>query len=137
MERPRAVTNLALILGLIGVSALGGVINLPFGQPLQVAPQFLRTDAVTTGRLIFGAATIYCGVTLIAAYSLWRMRPWARSAYLWFVVSIASYMVIFCYLIRIPTPFALGLVFFGVLCGGLYLGWRVVTRAFPSGRAAL
>jgi hypothetical protein len=137
MERPRAVTNLALILGLIGVSAVGGVINLPFGQPLQVAPQFLRTDAITTGRLIFGAATIYCGVTLIAAYSLWRMRPWARSAYLWFVVSIASYMVIFCDLIRIPTPFALGLAFFGVLYGGLYLGWRVVTRAFPSGRAAL
>ena len=137
MERPRAVTNLALILGLIGISALGGVIGIPFGQPLNVAPQLLRLDPGPTSWLIFACAAIYCGTTLVAAFSLWRMRSWARTAYLCFVASIVGYMVIFIFLIRIPTPFALEILFFGVLFAALYLGWRVINRAFPAPRAAL
>ncbi len=137
MERPRAVTNLALILGLIGISALGGVIGAPFGQPLNVAPQLLRLDPGLTSWLIFASAAIYCGATLIAAVALWRMRPWARIAYLWFVACIIGYMAVFCFLIRIPSPLGIGVIFFGLLGGALYLGWRVVGRTFPARHRAL
>jgi hypothetical protein len=78
MHRPRAITRLALLLGLLGISALGGVIAVPFGQPLPVAPQLLRADPSVTSWLIFVAAAAYGVATLVAAFSLWQMRPWAN-----------------------------------------------------------
>jgi hypothetical protein len=137
MSRPRAITQLALIQGLLGISAAGGVLWLPFGQPLPVAPQLLRADPKMASWLISIFALAYLGTTLIAAAALWRMRPWARVAYLWFVASIVGYMALFCFLIRIPSPLGIEVIFFGFLGGALYLGWRVVGRTFPAHHGAL
>jgi hypothetical protein len=137
MSRPRAITRLALLLGLLGISAVGGVIGFPFGQPLPLAPQLLRADPTVTSWLIFVAAAAYGAATFIAAGSLWQMRPWARIAYLSFVACLVGYMALFCFLIRIPAPLSIGVIFFGLLCGALYLGWRIVGRTFPARHGAL
>jgi hypothetical protein len=137
MDRPRAVTRLATILGLIGVSAFGGVVGFPFGRPLPVAPQLLRTDPTAASWIIFIFASIYCAATLISAFALWKMLPWARAAYLCFVAAIGCYLIVFSSLIRIPSAFFIGVAFYCLLCGALYWGWLVVRRAFPGRRVAL
>jgi hypothetical protein len=81
VRSPRSVRTLALILTLIGVSAAGGVLLIPWGQPLPVAPQLLHADPLLASWLIFSAATVYCLATLTCAYALWRMASWAPRAY--------------------------------------------------------
>jgi hypothetical protein len=137
MERPRTVTRLAAILTLIGISAFGGIVGIPFGKPLPVAPQLLRADPTVASWIIFIFACVYCAATLTAAYSLWKMLPWARIAYLCFVAGIGCYLIVFSYLIRIPSAAFIGVAFYSLLCGGLYWGWVVVSRAFPGQRVAL
>jgi hypothetical protein len=137
MERPVAVGNLAKVLVVIGISALGGAVGFPLGKPLPVAPQLLRADPTTTSWIIFVLACIYCAATLVAAFALWKMRPWARAAYLGFVASIACYLMGFTFLVRIPAPVFIGVAFYGLLCGGLYWGWIIVRRAIPGSRVAL
>ena len=137
MQRPRSIYRMSLVLTLIGVSALGGIVGTPWGQPLPVAPQLLRADPRTASWLIFMAAVIYCVATLICAFALWRMRPWTPTAYRWFVASILFYMLLFLYLVRIPAPIGLAVTFFGLLGAALYWGWRIVRTAFPSDQRAL
>jgi hypothetical protein len=137
MQRPRTVSRLALILTLIGTSALAGIVGVHWSRPLPVAPQLLRIDPTATSHVLFGASVVYCAATLLCAFALWRMRPWAPAAYAWFVASITAYMVIFLYLVRVPTPVVLGLAFFGLLGAGLYLGWRIVRKAFGPAANAL
>jgi hypothetical protein len=136
MARPRAISNLALILTLIGISGLGGIASAPWGRPIPVAPQLLGADPVTTAWLILSTGALYVAATVICAFSLWRMLPWAPTAYRCFVASIALFMFVWLYLIRIPMPIALGIAFFALLGSGLYWGWRIVRRAFePSAHA--
>ena len=130
---PRAVSRLSLILILVGISALGGVALAPWGQPLQIAPQLLRTDPKVAGWLIFSAAVIYSGATLVCAYALRRMRPWAPVAYTWFVASIVGYMLLFNFIVRVPSPLLLAVAFYGLLGAALYWGWRIVRTAFDNG----
>jgi hypothetical protein len=130
---PRAVSRLSLILILVGISALGGVALAPWGQPLRIAPQLLRTDPTAAGWLIFSAAVFYCGSTLVCAFALRRMRPWAPAAYTWFIVSVVGYMLLFNFIVRVPTPLLLALAFYGLLAAALYWGWRVVRNAFQGG----
>jgi hypothetical protein len=137
VQRPRSIRTLALVLTLIGISALGGVLLAPWGQPLPVAPQLLHADPRVAGWLILSAATIYCLATLICAYALWRMASWAPAAYGYFVVSIVLYMTLFSYIVRVPTPVGLGLAFFALLGAGLYWGWRVVKAAYAQNLQAL
>ena len=127
---------MAAILALLGISGLGGLVNFPLDQPLAVAPQLLRVDSKEASQYIFALACIYCGTTFIAAFALWRLRPWARVAYLGFIAGISIYILGFSYLIRIPTPLFLFTIFYGLLCAGLYWGWIVVSRAFPKTRIA-
>jgi hypothetical protein len=109
----------------------------PWGQPLQIAPQLLHADPHVASWLIFSAGTIYSVATLICAYALWRMVSWAPAAYGCFVASIAFYMVLFLYIVRIPTPIGLALAFIGLLSAGLYWGWRVVRGGYAPSRQAL
>jgi hypothetical protein len=122
---------------LIGLSALAGIAGIPWGQPVPVAPQLLRLDPILTSWMLLVAGAVYCTATLVCAFALWRMRPWARVAYCWFIVSIAIYMVVFLYLIRVPTPLGLGIIFFALLAAGLYFGWRIVHRTFGAAANAL
>jgi hypothetical protein len=137
VERPRGVSTLSLVLALIGVSAFGGLIMAPWGQPFRVAPQLLRADPHVTSWLILLAGALYCGATLIAAFALRRMRPWAPTAYICFVCSIALYLAIFMWLVPIFGPAWLGVIFFGLLGASLYWGWRIVRRAFGSPKQTL
>jgi hypothetical protein len=131
MEHPPAVARLAAILALIGVSAFGGVVGFPFGKPLPVAPQLLRADPTSASWIIFIFACAYCAAALTAAYALWKMLPWARAAYLCFVAGIGCYLIVFSYLIRIPSAIFIAVAFFCLLFGGLYWGWLIVRRTFP------
>ena len=132
MQRPRSVRTLALILTLVGISALGGTVVAPWGQPLRVAPQLLYGDPQVAGWLIFSAATLYSAAALVCAYALWRMVSWAPAAYGYFVASIVLYMALFLFIVRIPAPLSLGLLFFGLFGAALYWGWRVVRLAYAA-----
>ena len=137
VERPRGVSTLSLVLALIGVSAFGGLILAPWAQPLRVAPQLLRADPYVTSWLIFLSGALYCGTTLIAAFALRRMSPWAPTAYICFVCSIGLYLAIFMWLVPIFAPAWLGVIFFGLLGAGLYWGWRIVRRTFGPAKQTL
>jgi len=137
VERPRGVSTLSLVLALIGASAFGGLILAPWGQPLPVAPQLLRADPHVASWLIFLAGALYCGATLVAAFALRRMRPWAPTAYICFVCSIGLYLALFMWLVPIFGPAWLGVIFFGLLGAGLYWGWTIVRRAFGFAKQTL
>jgi hypothetical protein len=132
VQRPRSIRTLALVLTLIGISALGGVLFIPWGQPFPVAPELLHADPLVASWLIFSAATIYCLAALTCAYALWRMTSWAPAAYGCFVASIVLYIALFLYIVRVPSPIGIGLTFFGLLGAGLYWGWHVVRTAYAS-----
>jgi hypothetical protein len=137
MTRPRAISNLSAVLTLIGVSALGGILGIPWNQPLAVAPQLLAFDPLTTNRVLLVAAVIYCGATLTCAVALWRMLPWAKTAYLYFSVSVAVFLITWLGLVHIFGPFPIAVAFFGLLGAALNWGWRVVGRVFTTHVAAL
>ena len=61
------------------------------------------------------------------------MRPWAPTAYTWFVASIVGYMSLFHVIVRIPTSPLLAVAFYGILGAALYWGWRIVRGAFDGG----
>ena len=130
MQRPRAVSALAVVLGLLGASALAGLIATPWNDPLVIAPQLLRIDPILAVRVLHILDTVYVSATLVCAYALWTMRAWAPAAYACFVASIVAYMGALLYAVAIPTPAALLLTFVGVAASMLYLGWRVVHGAF-------
>jgi hypothetical protein len=130
MDRPGSVSRLALALCLSGISALGGIAEFPIGDPIAVAPEILCTDLATTGRIIVGAAGIYCVASFAAAFALWRNYTWAPVAYLGFSGSIVLYFSLFVYLIRLPTSIPLRIAFPCLLLGALYWGWRIVNRHF-------
>ena len=104
---------------------------------MPVAPKLLAADPVVAGWLILVAAVCYCAATLTAAFALWGMKSWARRAYAVFVFAVAAYIAIFLYLVRVPTPIAIAVVFFALLIGALYWGWRIVDRSFPIQSRAL
>jgi uncharacterized membrane protein len=118
------------VLAFIGFSALGGVALAPWGQPLQVAPQLLRMDPLVATRVIVCAEFVFCCSTLTAAFALRKMRPWAPAAYKCFVAAIAAYLLLFNYIVHIPSPLLLAVAFYGLLAAGLYWGWRIVRKAF-------
>jgi hypothetical protein len=136
VQRPQSIRTLALILVLFGISALGGLLLMPWGLPLPVAPQLLHADPVVAGWIIFSGATVYCLASFICAHALWRMAPWAPAAYACFVASIALYMALFLYIVRVPSPLGIGVAFFGLLGAGLYFGWRIVGKAYGRGASA-
>jgi len=136
MTRPRAISRLASVLTLIGVSALGGILGIPWNQPLGVAPQLLAFSPLITSRVLLVAAVIYCGATLTCAVALWRMLPWAKSAYLYFTISVAVFLIAWFGLVHILGPISIAVAFLGLVAAALYWGWRVVGRAFTTHAAA-
>jgi hypothetical protein len=121
----------------MGVSALGGILGIPWNQPIAIAPQLLAFSPLITSRGLLVAAVIYCGATLTCAVALWRMLPWAKTAYLYFSISVAIFLITWFGLVHIFGPIPIAVTFFGFLGAGLYWGWRVVGRAFTTNAAAL
>ena len=132
MNRPVSVQILGYILLLMGISAIGGVIPFVTSNELLIAPEFLTHSSKTTIWMISFCAVIYSIATLFASYAVLRMKKWAPKAYLAFVLSICIYIVNFLYLIRIPTPIFLGVIFFLVAGGVIYWGWLVIVRNFKA-----
>jgi len=65
------------------------------------------------------------------------MAPWGPTAYGCFVASIALYMALFLYIVRVPTPIGIAVAFFGLLGAGLYWGWYVVSAPYTKNAQAL
>jgi hypothetical protein len=126
MERPRGFGVFAKILALLGISALGPLALVSWGHPLVIAPQFLPFGEAVTRWTLFGASLIYCATSFVGAYALWRVRPFARYAFYAWVASLMLYLAVFMFLIRVPKPLGIGILFFALLGAFLYFGWRVV-----------
>jgi hypothetical protein len=137
MERPRSIRTLALVLGIVGASALAGVLFAPLARPLPVAPQLLSTDPNTAALLIFSSSALYAVAALVCASALWRMASWGPASYDCFVASIFLQMGVFLYVVRIPMPIGIGLAFFALLGAGLYWGWYIVRTAYARVPQAL
>jgi hypothetical protein len=137
MERPRGFGLLAKVLMFLGVSAAGGLVFTGWGAPLMIAPQFLPLGEVATRWVLFSANLLYCSTSFVCAYALWRVRPFALYAYYAWFVSLALYLSLWLFLIRIPKPLGVGVLFFGLLAAFLYFSWRIVRPVFDSGADAL
>jgi hypothetical protein len=137
MQRPQSVLRLAQVLLLVGISAIGGLVLAPWGQPLRVAPQLLATDPTVASWTIFLVGGCYCVAALADSFALWTMRRWARRAYVLFILSITIYLGTLLYIVRVPAPVALGALFFAPLAAGLYWGWRIVKKGVPVSGSAL
>jgi len=130
MQRPRALSTLALMLVMLALSALQTIVRFPRVPPLQLAPQLLHLDSGATRRMLVAATVICCITTLACAYGLWRMRNWTPLAYLAATGSILVYLSVFLLIIRSSVPLALIAGCALLLLAGLYWGWRIVRRAF-------
>jgi phosphatidylserine synthase len=102
----------------------------------MIAPQFLPLGEVVTRWTLFAATLLYCGTSFLSAYALWRVRPFALHAYYAWFVSVAIYLLVFIFLIRVPKPLGIGIAFFGLLAAFLYFGWRTVRPVFDPDAGA-
>jgi len=137
MERPSGVGALAKILALLGVVALLSITFVPWRLPLVIAPEFLPLGEMATRWALFGSLTLYCLTSLVCAFALWRLRPFALCAYYAFAGSLMLYFVVFLFLIRVPKPLGIGVLFFALVGAGLYCGWRIAQKASGAAVSAL
>jgi hypothetical protein len=126
MERPRGFGAFAKILAFLGISALGSLVLVPWSRTLPIAPQFLPLGELMTRRTLFATTLIYCATSFVGAYALWWVRPFARYAFYAWAASLVLYIVVFLFLIRIPKPLGIGILFLALLGAFLYFGWRTV-----------
>jgi hypothetical protein len=131
MTRPRPVETLGRLLTWLGISGVGGGVLFLQDESLPVAPSDLLFGPALTVRLIGAAAGFYALTALVAAYAVLKMRPWARHAYIALAVSIAYYVAQFSLLIKIDSPWPLGIAFFAMLIAFLLWGWNIVRRHIP------
>ena len=132
MDRPHSVRTLALILTLLGISAVGGMLGFPLREGIYIAPSLQRVDPAVAKWLIFSAGVFYCASTLLAAYSLWTLRSWAPRAYVGFGLSLFAFCAVTGFILPVPTDIFVALLFFGVLMAALLKGWRVIKNAKGS-----
>jgi hypothetical protein len=124
--RPGSLTLIGGILALIGISGIGGLVNMPnFGD--VVAPQLLRASPSTVSVAVRITLIVYVGATCIAAFAVLKMRPWASKAYVCFAASLMVFLGVFSYLIRMPGTTVTMPIFLLVIGVVLYFGWRKVT----------
>ena len=128
VSRPRSITLIGGLLALIGISGIGGLVNMPnFGE--VVAPQLLAASPNIVTAVIRITLAVYVVATCIAAFALLRMRPWASQAYVCFGVSLVAFFGVFAFLIRMPGTTVTAPIFLLVAGVLLYLGWRKVESA--------
>ena len=136
MKRPPGVSGLAAFLTFLGISAMFGIVVLPW-RPLGIAPQLLPVGEVATRFALVGTLVLYCATSLACAVALRRMRPYALRTYYAFVASVALYCSVWLFLIRVDKPIGIGVMFFGLLGAGIYWGWRIAKRASDATANAL
>jgi hypothetical protein len=136
MKRPRGVGCLAAVMTYFGVMAMVGTLVVPW-RPLPVAPQFLPVGELATRWVLLVTLVLYCVTALVCASALRHMRSHALSAYYAFVVALALYCSVFLFLIRVPKPLGIGILFFALLGAAVYWGWRVAKRASGAATDAL
>src|SRR4030095_10302210 len=83
--------------------------------------------------IMFSIAVLYGIALLSAAYSLFRLRPWARTAY-WFAATafLASYVAIFALVKTRISVAIVVLIFLVLIVPVLGLGWWIINRQFKS-----
>jgi hypothetical protein len=124
--RPSSLTLIGGILALIGISGIGGLVNMPnFGD--IVAPQLLRASPRTVTLAVRITLTVYVGATCIAAFAVLKVRRWASKAYVCFAASLMVFLGVFSFLIRMPGTAVTMPIFMLVIGVVLYFGWRKVT----------
>jgi Ca2+/Na+ antiporter len=102
------------------------------GPPIAPAESLRIPPAVATS-IMFSVAVLYGIALLSTAYSLFRLRPWARTAYL---LAAAAFLTIYASLFaliktRIPAAIVV-LVFLVLIVPALWLGWWIINRQFKS-----
>jgi hypothetical protein len=126
VNRPSSLTLIGGILALIGISGIGGLVNMPnFGD--VVAPQLLRASPSTVTLAVRITLIVYVGATCIAAFAVLKRRPWASKAYVCFAASLMVVLGVFSFLIRMPGTTVTMPIFMLVISVVLYFGWRKVT----------
>jgi hypothetical protein len=123
--RSTSLTLIGAILALIGISGIGGLVNMPnFGA--IVAPQLLRASPSTVTLAIRMTLIVYVVATCIAAFAVLKVRPWASKAYVCFAASLLVFFGVFSFLIRMPGTTITMPIFLLVVGVVLYFGWRKV-----------
>jgi len=125
VARSTSLTLIGTILALIGISGIGGLVNMPnFGD--VVAPQLLRASPSTVTLAVRMTLIVYVGATCIAAFAVLRVHPWASKAYVCFAASLMAFFGVFAFLIRMPGTTITMPIFLLVVGVVLYFGWRKV-----------
>jgi hypothetical protein len=123
--RPSSLTQIGGILALLGLSGIGGLVNMPkFGD--VVAPQLLRANPSTVTLAVRITLIVYVGATCIAAFAVLKMRPWASKAYVFFAASLMIFLGVFSFLIRMPGTVVSVPILMLIIGVVLYFGWRKV-----------
>ena len=128
MTRPNRVSGMAAFLTFLGLTAIFGVAVVPW-RPLPIAPELLPLGEQTTRWLLVGTLALYCATSLACAFALRRQRPYTLLLYYAFAGSVGLYCSVWLFLIRVDKPLGIAIIFFAMLAGGLYWGWRIAKRA--------
>lgn len=131
INRPSSLSLIGGILALIGISGIGGLVNMPnFGD--VVAPQLLRASPSTVTLAVRITLIVYVCATCIAAFAVLKMRSWASKAFVCFSASVMVFLAVFSFLIRMPGTTVTAPIFMVVVGLVLYFGWRKVTSEISA-----
>jgi hypothetical protein len=124
----RSLRRLSTVLLVFGVIACIGVVTAPWQVPLP--PRLFRTDPSVARWLIWAAQAATCACTLVCGFAARRMRPWAPVAYAWFVVSVLANVLVYGFVLAIPKPVVLLVIYLSLMGPLLYWGWHIMQCAF-------
>ena len=130
---------LALILTLVGVSALGGSIGLVRGEPMYIAPELQKLHPLIAYRVLVLLTFPYSVLALLTGYAVWRRYRWATRTYALFAGFAVVLILFFLYIAPIPVDaFSLivGPLFLALAGWGLWKGWKVLGSEFRSDQRA-
>lgn len=133
MKRTWPTTILAALLLWLGLRTLWHLPDtVPWGPPIAAA-ESLRISPAAATSIMFSIAVLYGIALLSSAYSLFTLRPWARTAYCFAATAfLASYVSIFALVKSRISVAIVVLIFFVLVAPVLWLGWWIISRQFRS-----
>ena len=129
MKRTWLGTLLAVVLLYLGLSTFWHLPEaVPWGPPI-LPEESLRVSPAVATTILFLISMAYGVALLSAAYSLFRIRAWARIAYLAAAaLFLTDYISLFAF-VKSPIPSTtFVLVLLGVFLPVLGVGWWIATR---------